>query len=308
MQPFRFLAVGLAAVTLVAGCSKAGPSATGAGAGDSPATTLNIVAGENFWGSIVSQLAGKAGKVTSIVSDPNADPHDYQTSAAAARVFGHADYVVLNGAGYDSWADQLLSANPSSKRKVFTVAALLGRKEGDNPHFWYGPDYVTATVDQVEKDLKSLDPADATYFDAQRHSLDQAFAPYLARLAEIKSQFSGTPVASTESIVVYLAQYLGLNVVSPPEFMNAVSEGNDPPAPSVATFQNQLEGRQARVLVYNEQTATNVTTNLKHLATQAGIPVVGMTETIQPPGATYEQWFEGQLEQLQNALGSGAPR
>ena len=308
MQPhLRPLAALLGATALMlAGCSTARPSATGGGAG-APATTLNIVAGENFWGSIVGQLAGKAGKVTSIVTDPNADPHDYQTSADAARAFANADYVVLNGAGYDAWADQLLAANPSSKRKVLTVASLLGKKEGDNPHFWYGPGYVTATVNQVEKDLKSLDPADATYFEGQRQAVDQAFAPVLARLAEIKAHFPGTPVASTESILIYLAQDLGLNVISPPEFMNAVSEGNDPPAPSVATFQSQLEGRQARVLVYNEQTATDVTTNLKNLATQARIPVVGITETIQPPDATFEHWFEGQLEQLQNALSAGVP-
>jgi len=308
MSSVRGFAALLAAVALAClGCSKASPPAAGAGAGDAggPAKTLNIVAGENFWGSIVSQLAGKAGKVTSIVTDPDADPHDYQTSAAAARAFAHADYVVLNGAGYDAWADQLLSANPRSKRKVFTVADLLGKKEGDNPHLWYSPNDVTATMNQVEKDLKSLDPADATYFDAQRQAVDQAFAPYLSRLAEIKSHFGGTPVAATESIFVYLAQFLGLNVISPQEFMNAVAEGNDPPAPSVATFQDQLKAKQAKALIYNLQTATEVTTNLKNIAIQAGIPVVGMTETIQPSGATFEQWFDGELDQLQNALNVG---
>ena len=268
--------------------------------------SMAIVAGENFWGSIVGQLAGTVGHVTSLVTDPNADPHDYQSSAADARAFATADYVVLNGAGYDSWADQLLSGNASATRKVFTVAGLVGKKEGDNPHLWYNPDYVSATVNQVEQDLKAIDPADAAYFDTQRAAFDQAYAPVLARLAQIRAKFAGTAVASTESIVVYLAQYLGLNVVSPPAFMNAVSEGNDPPAPAVATFQNQLTGRQARILVYNQQTSTDVTTNLKTLATRAGIPLVAVTETIQPPGTGYQQWFEGELEQLQAALSAGA--
>jgi zinc/manganese transport system substrate-binding protein len=126
-----------------------------------PTKTLNIVAGENFWGSIVSQLAGKAGNVTSVVTDPNADPHNYETSSDDARAFAGADYVVLNGAGYDAWADKLLSGNPNAKRKVFNVADLLGKKEGDNPHFWYSPDYVSKVVDQVEADLKGLDSADS---------------------------------------------------------------------------------------------------------------------------------------------------
>jgi zinc/manganese transport system substrate-binding protein len=301
----------LAAVAVGAGCSssKAPPSSsagsvTGATA---PAKTLNIVAGQNFWGSIVAQLAGKAGNVTSVVTDPNADPHSYQSSSDNARALASADYVVLNGAGYDTWAGKLLSGNPNAKRKVFTVAGLLGAKPGDNPHFWYSPDDVTRVSDQVEADLKCLDPADAAYFAGRRRAFDLAMAPYRNRLAAIKARFAATPVASTESIFVYLARYLGLNVISPPAFMNALGEGNDPPAPSVAQFQDQMAKRQAKVLVYNSQTSTAVTTNIKKLAARAGIPTVAITETIQPPDATFEQWFEAQLLRLQSALQANAP-
>jgi len=305
----RIGAVALAGAALGAcssGAVRAGGPTTTAAAGPAVHGTLQIVAAENFWGSIVSQLAGKAGHVTSVVTDPNADPHDYETSSDDARTFAGANYVVLNGAGYDSWAEKLLSGNPNPKRKVFTVATLLGKKEGDNPHFWYDPEYVTQVVNQVEADLKGLDPADTAYFDAQRTALDTAMGPYRSRLAEIKATYPGAPVASTESIFVYLAQYLGLDVISPPDFMQAVAEGNDPPAPSVAEFQSQIAAKQARVLVYNEQTSTAVTTNIKKLATDAGIPVVGVTETVQPADATFEQWFEAQLEQLQNALNAKA--
>ena len=292
-----------------AACSSSKPAATAAGSlasASTPRKTLAIVAGENFWGSVVSQLAGKAGNVTSVVTTPNADPHDYESSSDDARAFATADYVVLNGAGYDAWGDKLLSGNPNAKRKVFVVADLLGKKEGDNPHFWYDPDDVSRVTDQVEADLKSLDPADSAYFDAQRARLDAAMAPYRDRLATIRAKFAGTPVASTESIFVYLGEYLGLKVISPPEFMQAVAEGNDPPAQSVAQFQDQITKKQARVLVYNEQTSTAVTTNIKKLAAQAEIPTAGVTETIQPPDATFEQWFEGELEQLQNALNADA--
>ncbi|MBV8162626.1 MAG: zinc ABC transporter substrate-binding protein [Acidimicrobiia bacterium] len=297
-------AAALTAITTAA-CSS-GSSTAAPGSATKHAKTLNIVAGENFWGSIVTQLAGKAANVTSVVTDPNADPHDYQSSSDDARAFANADYVVLNGAGYDSWADKLLSGNPNGRRKVLTIADVLGKKEGDNPHFWYGPDYVTQVMDRVDTDLKAIDAGDAAYFDAQRRALDAAFGPYRSRLATIKGKFAGTPVASTESIFVYLAQYLGLNLISPPEFMQAVAEGNDPPAPSVAQFQSQINAKQAKVLVYNEQTSTAVTTNIKKLAAQAEIPTIGVTETIQPPDATFQQWFEGELEQLQNALNADA--
>jgi zinc/manganese transport system substrate-binding protein len=304
MAPNRALAaLGILAL-LAVGCSSGGASSAGEAGGS--ARTLHLVAGENFWGSLLSRLAGRAGTVTSIVSDPNADPHDYESSSSDARAFADADYVVLNGAGYDTWAQKLLSGNPNSGRKVLTIADLLGKKEGDNPHFWYSPTYVGQVIDRMEADLKVLDPADTTYFTSQRSALDAAMAPYRARLAEIKTKFSGTPVSATESIFVYLGDYLGLNVISPPDFMKAVAEGNDPSPASVAEFQNQITSKQVRVLVYNEQTSTAVTTNIKKLAANADIPVIGVTETIQPPDATFEQWFEAELEQLENALNANA--
>jgi zinc/manganese transport system substrate-binding protein len=263
------------------------------------------VAAENFWGSIVGQLAGRTASVTSIVTDPNADPHTFESSSDDARAFAQADYVIVNGAGYDGWAQQLLSANPKAKRRVLTVAGLLGKKEGDNPHFWYDPDYVTAVVNRIEADLEALEPTQVPYLQTQRTAFDAAMAPYRSRLSAIKATSSGTPVAATESIFVYLADYLGLRLISPPAFMEAVADGNDPPAPSVIEFQNQISTHQARVLVYNRQTSTDLTTNIRNLAAKAGVPTVAVTETIQPPDAPFEQWFTTELEQLQGALSGG---
>jgi len=299
---------------VVAACSSSSKPGTAPGVSGAttvatvaaPRKVLNIVAGENFWGSIVTQLAGKAGKVTSVVTDPNADPHSYESSSDDARAFADANYVVLNGAGYDAWAGKLINGNPTPTRKVLTIAELLGKKEGDNPHFWYHPDYVTMVADRVASDLKGLDALDASYFDAQRAALDTALAPQRARLTAIKAKFAGTPVASTESIFAYLAGYLGLKVLSPADFMQAVAEGNDPPAASVAAFQDLLSKKQVKLLVYNQQTSTAVTTNLRKIATARAIPVVGVTETIEPPDATFEKWFGAELIDLQNALGAQA--
>ncbi|MBV8528167.1 MAG: zinc ABC transporter substrate-binding protein, partial [Candidatus Dormibacteraeota bacterium] len=238
----------------------------------------------------------------SIVTDPNTDPHDYQSSASNARTFATAQYVIENGAGYDNWADSLLSANQSGGRTVLKVADLLDKKEGDNPHFWYGPSYVERVADRITSDLKSIDSADSQYFGDQRAAFESALKPYHDRIAAIKQQFSGRKVAATESIFVYMASALGLDLISPPEFMQAVAEGNDPPADTVTEFQQQLQNKEATVLVFNEQTATDVTTNLKQIATQQNIPVVGVTETIQPPDTSFQLWMVGELNDLQNAL------
>ncbi len=268
--------------------------------------TVQIVAAENFWGSLISQLGGSKVHVTSIVSDPNADPHEFESSSEDARLFAAANYVVLNGAGYDSWGDRLLSANPESSRKVLHVADLLGKKNGDNPHFWYNPDYVNQVVGQMDKDLIALDPKDTGYFRQQYQKLQASLGGYDHRIQSIRQQFGGTKVAATEDIFAYLAKAAGLDLISPPAFIEAVAEGNDPPTTSVVQFQNQLISGQPKVLVYNKQTVTPLTISMKKLAAENNIPEVGVTETIQPPDTLFQTWMNTQLIDLQNALNAGA--
>jgi zinc/manganese transport system substrate-binding protein len=275
-------------------------------AGASSGSRLSVIAGENFWGSIAAQLGGSRVSVTSVVTNPNADPHDYEVSTTDARAFATADYVVLNGAGYDDWGSKLLSANPAQNRKVLVVADLLHKKPGDNPHFWYNPDWVEQVADRITADYKAVDSVDAAYFDQQRAAFRVALQPYHDRIAKIKASFGGTPVGATESIFVYMSQALGLNLISPPEFMSALAEGNDPPAQTVAEFQNLVTGKKIKVLVYNVQTSTSITENLKLMAAQNGIPVVGVSETLQPLDATFQEWQDAQLLTLQNALNSQA--
>lgn len=273
------------------------PAAGGSGTG-----TLQVIAGENFWGSVAAQLGGSHVSVTSIVINPNTDPHEYESSATDARAFATAGYVVLNGAGYDDWGQKLLSANPNQSRKVLTVADLLNKKAGDNPHFWYNPDWVDKVADKITSDYRALDPAHAGYFSQQREAFATALKPYHDAIAHIRATFTGVPVGSTESIFVYMAQALGLNLISPPEFMQAISEGNDPPAQTVAQFQDQISRHQITLLVYNTQTSTAITDNLKQLANRNGIPVVGISETVEPATATFQDWQTRQLTSLQAAL------
>ncbi len=267
---------------------------------------IQIVAAENFWGSLVSQIGGTHVQVTSIVSDPNADPHEYESNTTDARAVANADYVIENGVGYDSWMDNLLSAGANSNRKVLNVGVLVGKKEGDNPHLWYNPAYVNTAIAQMESDLIAIDPADTAYYQEQYATLQSNLAEYQGRITSIRQQYGGTQVASTESIFAYVATAAGLNLVSPPEFIDAVAEGNDPPASSIVEFQNQLKSGQIKVLVYNQQTVTPLTESIKKLAADQGIPGIGVTETIQPPDATFQEWMNAELITLQNALNAKA--
>jgi len=272
----------------------------------SQSAPIQVVAGENFWGSLVSQLGGSRTQVTSIVTDPNADPHEYESNSQDAQAIANAAFVIVNGAGYDDWALKLIAASNTPHQTVLNVADLLGKKEGDNPHFWYSPTYVNETVKAMYNDLISIDPTDTAYFTQQYASLNASLGVYNSRISEIRAQFAGTKVASTESIFVYLGNATGLDVVSPPAFMNAVAEGNDPPAQSVVQFQQLLENGTVSVLVYNAQTVTPLTQSIKALAASKGIPIVAVTETIQPPDVSFQVWMNAELITLQNALNAQA--
>jgi zinc/manganese transport system substrate-binding protein len=294
--------VALAGALLVAVAASACAPTASASRPDSATSIVDVVAGENFWGSLASQLGGSRVTVTSVVSDPNADPHEYETSPTDARAFATADLVILNGAGYDDWGAKLVAAQPEARRRVFTVATLLAKKAGDNPHFWYDPAAVYRVVDQITTEYETLRPKEAAYFAARHADVEADLAPYRARLAAIRARFSGQPVAATESIFEYLAGYLHLDLVSPSPFMKAVAEGVDPPSSSVATFDRLIDDRAFTVLVYNSQTVTPLTSTIKQQAEQKNIAEVAVSETIQPPTDTFEQWMDGELDALTNAL------
>ena len=157
--------------------------------------------------------------------------------------------------------------------------------------------------------LVQIDPANAGYYRQQYVSLNSSlWSSYMKQELIIKQQFAGAPVAATEDIFVYMANATGLNIVTPPAFMQAVAEANDPSSQDVATFQNQLDqGNQTvRVLVYNEQTVTPLTQGLLALAAKNEIPYIRISETIQPPNFTFQAWMESELGQLQNALNADA--
>jgi zinc/manganese transport system substrate-binding protein len=293
----RWPLIGMALV--LAGC---GLTSRPASAGT--AARLEVVAAENFWGSIVSQLGGARVHVTSIVVNPDTDPHSYEARPEDARNIAQAHYVVLNGAGYDPWVSKLLDANSAAGRRVLTVADLLGRKAGDNPHFWYSPDYLNRVIDRVSADLKALAPADAAYFDQQRAAyLASGLRDYRDLIQAIRQKHVGTPVGATESIFTYLAGSLGLTLITPPEYMKAISEGTDPSAADKISTTGQVALREIRVLVYNSQNTTPDVNALVDRARAERIAVTAVTETLSPATATFQDWQTAQLRALQRALG-----
>ena len=270
-------------------------------------SVIPVVAGENFWGSLVAQLGGNRTSVLSIVTDPNADPHEYESNVSDAEAVAKAQFVIVNGVGYDDWALQLISAAASTNQIVLNVGNLNGVSVTGgivtgNPHMWYNPVYVNHTAAAMYADLVAIQPASTSYFQANYAALNVSLGHLYAQANGIRSAFAGTPVAATESIFVYLANYTGLDLVSPPAFMEAIAEGNDPPTQSVIDFQCQLDTGKVPVLVYNQQTVTPITSNMKAIAADNNMTVLGITETVQPPTASFQEWMGAEYLALYNAL------
>lgn len=286
---------------LLSACNGSG---NGTGASSASSKVINVVAAENFYGDIVKQLGGSHVDVTSILSDPNVDPHEYTSSVQAALKVSQADLVIENGLGYDDWMDKLLSGSSNSNRVVLTAGKIAAYPLPDNPHVWYGVNNMPAIAQAITATLKKLDSADASTFDSNLATFEQSLTSLQRKIAEINVRYKGTPIALTETIYLYQTAPEGLKVLTPFEFMKANAEGTDPPADTVAAINNEINQKQVKILIYNMQTMTPITMNVQNAAKQQHIPIVPVSETM-PPGKTYQTWMMGQLTTLQTALQQG---
>lgn len=298
------LALALALTAALAACATTRPgSAAAAVSGSGGGAPVRVVAAENFWGSVAGQLGGDRVTVTSLISNPDTDPHEYEPTAADARTMAAAQLAVVNGIGYDTWADNLIAANPAQGRTELKVGTLLGLAPGQNPHQWYSEASLDTVIDAITADYQKIDPADAAYFAARRADfLNSALAPYHALISEIRAAYAGTPIGASESIVAPLAATLGLDLLTPQTFLDAISENNDPTTADKALTDRQISTHAIKVYVYNSQNVTpDVQAQLAE-ATADHIPVATVTETLAPAGDTFQAWMAGELTGLRNAL------
>ena len=302
MTPARWRIAGAVTgmVLVSAGCATGSSPAL---APEAASGVIRVVAAENFWGSLAAQLGGDHVRVASIIDSPDADPHEYEPTATDARTLAGAGLVVVNGIGYDTWASKLLAANPAPGRTVLNVGELVGVKPGGNPHRWYNPDDVRRVIDQLTLDYQRIDRADAGDFQARHDTvINTSLKPYFDLIQQIKTRYRGTPVGASESIFAMLAPSLGLNLLTPPSFLNAISEGTDPTTADKATIDAQIKNKQIKVYVYNSQNATPDIQRQAEAAKAAGIPVTTITETLVPAGASFQAWQTAQLDRLRQAL------
>lgn len=264
------------------------------------AQRLGIVAAESCYGDVAHQIAGGATSVTSIMSNPDQDPHLFEASPSVARQLSAAAIVVYNGADYDPWMAKLLAAARAPDRAIIVVADIVHKQPGDNPHLWYDPLTMPAFAAALAASLSHRDPDRAADYDQHLRRFLASLEPMHARIADIRNKSVGIPVTATEPVFGYMAMALGFTMRNE-RFQLAIMNDTEPRASDVAAFENDLRARQVRLLFYNSQTITPATQRLIHIARQSKVPVVPVTET-EPAGKTYQQWMIGELDAVERAL------
>jgi zinc/manganese transport system substrate-binding protein len=265
------------------------------------AEPVKIVAAENFYGDVAKQLGGANVSVSSILTNPDQDPHLFEASASTARSIADARIVIFNGADYDPWMVKLLSASPRSSREVVEVAGLVDKKAGDNPHLWYDPDTMPALAKRLTALLATVDSDHRADYQQRLAKFERTLKPLNEKIAMLRQKYAGVPVTATEPVFRYMATAIGVNMRNE-DFQLAIMNNSEPSPSQIAAFEKDLRARTVKVLLYNNQASEETTKKMQAIAKDAGVPVVGISET-EPPGTTFQEWMLSQLNALEAALG-----
>jgi len=269
------------------------------------ADPIRIVAAENFYGDIARQIGGPDVAVTSILNNPDQDPHLFEASPSVGRDVSAARIVLYNGIDYDPWMAKLLAAARSADRKTIVVAELVGRKTGDNPHIWYDPATMVALAKTLTATLIAEDPAHKANYEQRLAAFEASVKPIQMKINELRQRLAGTPATATEPVFGYMFDALGIEVRNQ-AFQLAVMNNTEPSASDIAAFENDLKTHQVKLLIYNNQATDPIANRMQKIAKAAGVPVVGASET-EPPGQTYQSWMMTELDAIDRALPKRTP-
>jgi zinc/manganese transport system substrate-binding protein len=267
-------------------------------------TVINAIGAENEYANVLSQIGGRYVHVSAILDNPNTDPHTFEASPQVAQEVSSAQLIVQNGVGYDGFMTKIESASPNPNRKVIVVQQVLGLPDSTpNPHLWYDPKTMPAAAKVMAADLSALQPAHKAYFQARLTAFDHALTPWLTAIAQFKAKHPGTLAATTEPVADYLLSAMGIRNLTPFTFQADIMHGIDPAPQDIALEDGFFSQHKVKVFAYNQQVVNSLTTSIRLNAIKAGIPVVGVYETM-PTGYNYQSWMLAEVNAITKAITS----
>jgi zinc/manganese transport system substrate-binding protein len=264
---------------------------------------IDAIGTENEYANVLSQIGGKYVKVSSILNNPNTDPHTFEASPSVAEEVSSAELIVQNGIGYDAFMNDIENASPNSHRLVIVAQHVLDLpNDTPNPHLWYSPKTMPKVAAAIAKDLTKLDPSHAAYFSANVKAFDASLQPWLSAIAAFKAKHSGTPVAVTEPVADYLLQAMGAKILTPFDFQADIMNGVDPSPEGITLEDGYFTKHEVKVFCYNQQVVDSLTASIESTAKKANVPVVGVYETMPTPGYDYQTWMMAELRAIEAAV------
>jgi zinc/manganese transport system substrate-binding protein len=296
------LATAFAAVTFAAGGCASGPASTATDG----STLIQVAAAQSVWGDIAQQLGGSQVEVTSITTGATTDQRDFQPSAAELQVISGAQLFIIDGAGYDPWADQAAAAHPGIQRLELDAGDEVGIAPGGNPYLWDDPQYVSTVAQQITADYIQLRPSYTSYFQSQEQMFEAGtLAADSALISGIKAEYAGTPVGASDPVAIPLAAALGLNLLTSAQYLDAGGAANGSQA-AEQSAETQIRDHQIKVFVYDTEDHSPAVEAQLAAATAAQIPVAAVSETPEPAGDSFQQWQTEQLDSIKGALAEAA--
>ncbi|WP_033294386.1 metal ABC transporter solute-binding protein, Zn/Mn family [Amycolatopsis jejuensis] len=287
------------AVFALGACS--GSSSTGSGSGSGAGDQVKVVASTDVWGSVVSAVGGDKVQVKSIIHDPSADPHSYESTADDALAAKNAQLTLANGGGYDAFFTKLSGEAASAKKLVAYDIAAPGE---ENEHVWYDLPGVAKVADQVAAALGEIQPAAKQTFADNAKTFKSQLEGLVKKAGDLGAAHPDTKVVVTEPVAHYLLKSAKLTDVTPKAFSDAIENETDVPAGAVAEFTKLIKEKQVKALVNNVQTVTPLTTQAVTDAKASGVAVVDVAETLPANVTGYIDWMTKEVDSLAGALTS----
>lgn len=296
LSRIKLLLVAVLVVALgvvAAGCSNQGSSSNG---------KIKITATTDFYGEVARKVAGSKGEVTSVITNPDVDPHDYQPTTKVAKQTVGSKIVIANGIGYDGWMSKLVK-DTKEVDYIRVGEDLMAKQNGDNPHLWYNPATMPKLANTIAAKLGKLQPKNKAYFKKNAKAYIASLKPIndkIAQLKQIASTKKNKEVYVSEPVFDNALQAIGFKV-GDAQFENDTEKDVDPSPQTIKDMQNGIKNHKIAFFVFNKQVDDKTVNNLVALAKKNHVPVLAVTETL-PANKTYVQWMDSQYSQLLNIL------
>lgn len=293
---------------------------TSCSAAETESSTPTIVATTNVWANVAEQIAGDNFVVTALITDPAQDPHSFEASARDQLAVSESSIFIMNGGGYDKFADVLATAAKVDPLNVYELhegehgaehseehseegehSGEVGHEEGHahdgSDHIWYDLHVAELTAELLASKMSELQPENAAEFTANAESFIADIAALEERVAAFGanlSYFEAHPLATL------LLKELGFTNLTPEGFAEAEEAGLEPSVKIMNDATALIEQNQIDFLAVNRQVTSPSLERLKTLAEQKQIAVLTFDELL-GEGQSYQAWFAALLTELEAA-------